>query len=915
MRRCLVALAAVCACSGPSTPVPGPAPAVPQAEPSLRHPQEERLANVVQLTRDAGENAEAYWSFGGDELVFQSSREPYGCDQIYRVKAEQGASPQLVSTGEGRTTCAYFSHDDKRIVYASTHHVDKACPAPPDMSQGYVWPLYESYDIFSALADGGDLKQLTKEPGYDAEATVCSVDGSIIFTSTRDGDLELYRMDADGSNVQRLTHTPGYDGGAFFSADCKQIVWRASRPTGTALEDYKRLLSKGLVRPGALELFVADADGTDVRQVTYLGAASFAPFMHPSGRSILFSSNHPEPRGREFNIWRVEVDGSGLEQVTFAPGFDGFPMFSPDGKRLAFASNRGQAKKGQTDVYVADWREDVDAAARQTDDVDRVRSDVRWLSDDAREGRGVGTRGLEKSAQWLEERMQRLGLAPGFGSSYRQRFEVPVSVRAGPKTRLIVGKKEVASASFVAAGVSASGTATGKLVSVGYGIVSEEAKHDDYKGKNVRGKIAVIHRFVPSSKYFSDTAKSRRYSDIHYKAFLARERGAKAVLLVDSAGAAAGREAALPTLRYAKQGNVGIPVAIVKSAALGKLKSRRQPATVTVELVQQSKKVDNIVGVIRGSKKGAGAVVVGAHYDHLGFGDDSSREPGKRAVHNGADDNASGTAALLEVARTLSSAGRLERDVYVVAFTAEELGVLGAGHFVRNLPSTLSKEEIVAMVNMDMVGRMRANSVTVLGGKTALEWSKMVDEACVRASIRCQVGGSGYGPSDQTAFYAEGVPVLHFFTGSHSDYHKTSDDAAAINSAGIARIARAVSGVLSSLASSPARLSFQRVAAPLPPGDSRGFGASLGTIPDYTPDDGSRGMLLSGVRPGGPAEKAGMRKGDRLVQLGGKRIRTVRDLVHVLRNAKSGQLTRAVMTRKGERLVLQVTYGDARPRR
>ena len=289
----------------------------------------------------------------------QSTREPYGCDQIFRLPVADPAEPILVSTGTGRTTCAYFTADAQRVLYSSTHLHSPECPPVPDHSQGYVWPLYDSMDIFSAKTDGSDLQRLTDSGSYDAEATVCRRDGSIIFTSTRDGDLDLYVMDADGSNVKRLTNTPGYDGGAFFSADCSQIVWRASRPApGEELEDYRRLLSQNLVRPSKLEVFVAKADGSEARQVTELGAASFAPFFFPSGDRILFSTNHGDPSGREFDIWAVDVDGSNLEQITFSPGFDGFPMFSPDGSMLAFASNRNQGKPGETNVFVADWVED-----------------------------------------------------------------------------------------------------------------------------------------------------------------------------------------------------------------------------------------------------------------------------------------------------------------------------------------------------------------------------------------------------------------------------------------------------------------------------------------------------------------------------------------------------------------------------
>jgi Tol biopolymer transport system component len=317
--------------------------------------EESHLAAIRQLTF-GGENAEAYWSPDGHELIFQSTRAPYDCDQIFRLEVDGPADPVLVSTGKGRTTCAYFTADGSRTLFSSTHLASPECPPVPDHSQGYVWPLYDSMDLFSTRPDGSDLRRLTDSGAYDAEATVCSRDGSIIFTSTRDGDLDLYRMDADGGKVQRLTDTPGYDGGAFFSADCSKIVWRASRPApGEELEDFRRLLAQNLVRPSRLEIFVANSDGTDASQVTHLGSASFAPYFFPSGERIIFSTNYGDPQGREFDIWAVDIDGSDLERITTSPGFDGFPMFSPDGSRLAFASNRNQQKPGETNVFVATW--------------------------------------------------------------------------------------------------------------------------------------------------------------------------------------------------------------------------------------------------------------------------------------------------------------------------------------------------------------------------------------------------------------------------------------------------------------------------------------------------------------------------------------------------------------------------------
>jgi Tol biopolymer transport system component len=310
------------------------------------------------MLTDGAENAEAYFSRVGDRLVFQSNRAPYGCDQIY-VLPVAGGTPRLVSTGDGRTTCAYFAGpDDRYVVYASTHGGDRECPPPPDMSQGYVWAIYESYDIYRLDTRTGDLRRLTDTPGYDAEATVSPDGRTIVFTSVRDGDLDIYAMDLEGGNVRRLTDTPGYDGGPFYSPDGKRICYRAHHPTDPdELADYRQLLGDALVRPSLMEIFVMDADGGDRRQVTDLGCASFAPFFHPSGGRIIFSSNHPEPGGREFELWLVDLDGDNLERVTFSPGFDGFPMWAPDGETFVFASNRHNGKPRETNIFVTRWRD------------------------------------------------------------------------------------------------------------------------------------------------------------------------------------------------------------------------------------------------------------------------------------------------------------------------------------------------------------------------------------------------------------------------------------------------------------------------------------------------------------------------------------------------------------------------------
>lgn len=313
---------------------------------------EKHFKNIKMLTTE-GENAEAYFSFNGKKLVFQATFDSIECDQIFTMNID-GTDRQLVSTGKGRTTCSYFYPDETKIIYASTHLSDEKCPPPPDRSKGYVWKLYESFDIF--LKDGDELKQLTNTPGYDAEATLSPKGDKIVFTSLRNGDPEIYTMDLDGSNQKRLTFETGYDGGPFFSPDGSKIVFRASRPqTEEQMADYKDLVENGYVRPTALEIFVMDEDGKNMKQITNLGKASFAPFFHPSGKKIIFSSNYNGDNPRDFNLFMINIDGTGLERITFNPSFDGFPMFSPDGKYFVFGSNRFNKKDTDTNIFIAEW--------------------------------------------------------------------------------------------------------------------------------------------------------------------------------------------------------------------------------------------------------------------------------------------------------------------------------------------------------------------------------------------------------------------------------------------------------------------------------------------------------------------------------------------------------------------------------
>lgn len=350
-----------------------PAPA-PDASPAVaRSPfeGEKHFRNLRQLTF-GGENAEAYWSFDETRLIFQSTRDDLKADQIFTMKAD-GSDVRMVSTGKGRTTCSYFMPGDDKILYASTHVAGDAPPKMPEYDRrklGYVWPIFNAYEIFVAAADGSQVQAITDSPAYDAEATVSPKGDRIVFTSTRDGDLDLYSMKLDGSDVKRLTDAPGYDGGAFFNWDGTKIVWRAPSRDGFDAAESEALLKRQLVRPSKLEIWIMDADGSNKRMITNNGAANFGPFWHPDGKRIIFASNLGDPGGGNFELYLVHIDTLDITRVTHfqrkRPGarrsddFDGFPMFTRDGKRLVFCSNRFNDKPNETNVFVTDWVEPGD---------------------------------------------------------------------------------------------------------------------------------------------------------------------------------------------------------------------------------------------------------------------------------------------------------------------------------------------------------------------------------------------------------------------------------------------------------------------------------------------------------------------------------------------------------------------------
>ena len=905
-------------------------------------PAETHLSNLRQLTF-GGENAEAYWSWAGNALILQARPPEAGCDRIFRLPLAPDGRPASamlpVSNGRGATTCSYFLPGDREVIYASTQAGGAACPPRPDHSQGYVWALYPDYDIYRANADGSGARRLTNTPGYDAEGTVCGKDGSIVFTSVRDGDIDLYRMDADGKNVRRLTHDVGYDGGAFFDADCTHIVWRASRPKpGKELDDYKRLLAQNLVRPSKLELYVANADGSEAHQVTYLDAASFGPAFMPGGKRIIFSSNVGDPRGREFDLWAIDVAGTHLERITAAPGFDGFPLFSPDGKRLAFSSNRATAPgQHDTNVFVADWKPDDPLVGNRAPNApaDRILPDVRWLADPAREGRGIGTTGLESAGAYIEERFKLLGLEPaGDNGGYRQPFPVRTGLKVEPATALRLAGAPVPADGFQPLGFSGTGKAVGPLVLAGYGLVDKELGVDDYAGVDVRGKVVIVRRFVPEHAALSTAERQRRAGDLRRKAWLARERGARALLVVDlpappkdaPADWKPPSEPPLSAPRPSGYGDAGIPVLMVKRAVLAPViekleKKQRVLADLEVALSYTTKQAFNVVGRLPANlpppaTKSSGVIVIGAHYDHLGLGEHHSLAPDSHVPHLGADDNASGTATVLEIARQLAAqarhagARRRVRRVFGRGGGDARLDALHAH------PARRAEGRGRARDDQPRHGRPPARQP---GDDPGRRFGVGVAGRCwrpparTRASTACRHSRGASAPAIRCRSTRR---ASRWCTSSPARTPTTtSRPTRPIGSTrrGAAQIGAAVVSLAARVAARSDAFTFQRMTGPPAEGDARSFNASLGTIPDYAgPPGGAPGVLLAGVRGGAPAEQAGLRRGDILVRLGTHPIGGVEDLMYALNASKPGETVTAVVKREGKELKLPVTFEEGR---
>jgi Tol biopolymer transport system component len=935
------------------------------------------LSNVRQLTFE-GKSGEGYFSPDGKHLIFQSTREPGNpFYQIYILSFDNG-DIHRVSPGIGKTTCAFFRPGTDQVLFASTHHdpdsqkkqEEELAFIASGKSRRYSWDYDSEMDIYVANRDGSNLKRLTQTPGYDAEAAF-SPDGSkIVFTSIRSAYpidklsvigkkryetdpayfAEIYLMNADGTGQRRLTQKMGYDGGPFFTADGQRIIWR-------------RFDTNGLIA----DVFSMNLDGSDQRQITRFESMSWAPYPHPSGEYIIFTSN--KLGFENFELFIVPMDGNGDPvRVSFTDGFDGLPVFSPDGKKLAWTSNRGGDGKSQ--IFLADWNHEAALAAigrsatpasatvptAATTDASQLtveitaqdaRTHVAFLADDKLEGRKTGEPGARKAAQYIAERFAEFGLKPlprgardlTSESPYFHQFQFTAGVNV-QKSGTFLGvvtkgqpKRLEPEKDFRPLAFSSNGRVDGNVVFAGYGLnvpgkLGES--YDSYAGLDVTNKIVLVLRYFPEDVSQERRMQLSRYARMEYKAMIARERGAKGILVVTGPNSPrAGELIPLSSDGAASDSqilaaSVSTEVAETILAGTGKTLKELQssldqenphaeklPAvtnvtvSLSIQLERERAHDFNVVGVLPGEQPEY--VMIGAHYDHLGFGEEGgSRENSseKGQVHNGADDNASGVATVLELAQHYATgAGGKKRGLIFALWSGEEMGLLGSSYFAEHPPVPLSN--IVAYINFDMVGRLRTNKLSLQGIGSSSIWPKMIERRNVAAGFDLTLMDDPYLPSDTTAFYPKGIPVLAFFTGSHDDYHRPSDDIDKLDYEGIERITRFAGLLTDDLLKADARPAYVKVERSAAPGGRDSLRAYLGTIPDYATE--VKGVKLSGVRGGSPAEKAGLEGGDVITEFAGQKIANIYDYTYALDAAKIGEPLKVKILRKDQPLEITVT--------
>ena len=942
-------------------------------------PSVKLLSKTRQLTFEGARSGEGYFSQSGQKLVYQSENHagnPFY--QIYLLDLRSGEN-KMVSSGIGKTTCAWIHPNEKRVLFSSTHldsnatrkQAEELAERESGKARKYSWDYDRHYDLFEVDVTSGQTQRITSADGYDAEGSYSPTGRKIVFASNRnayskkltvaerkifDRDKsyfnDIYLMNSDGSGVEQLTTSAGYDGGPFFNSLGDQICWRRFSPNGHKAEIYRMNL-----------------DSRKEKKLTSLDAMSWAPFFHPSNKYLIFSTNlHGF---NNFELYVVDMEGEKQPmRVTESDGFDGLPCFSPDGKTLSWTSNRTNDKKSQ--IFIANWNheeilkrlelapskegsvhsEKPNAPVRQTSpavDTNDIRKHLKYLCSENLEGRFTGSQGGKMASEYVAKSFDSFGMEPfSKENGWFQEFPFFNTANLSPSCKLdlsgIAGTEKERleiNKDWVPMSFSDSGNSTiSEVVFAGYGIRAKKSKawpeYDSYAHLDVKDKWVMVLRKLPTG--WSEKRKDFFYyhSTFRKKASVARDLGAKGIIfvtdfaepkdkLVEFSSGTTNETISIQSIMITRS----LADRILKAQgrdlrktcdrlATGDLQMgfplKQAVLTLNVSILRKKGVGRNTLGWIR-SKEGSKTkriIVIGAHLDHIGFGKASSRakksEKGK--FHPGADDNASGIGALLEIAEYLADLikrGLLKSnyDILFAAWSGEEIGLLGSSHFMRSHASGKKDgkdRKIIAYLNLDMVGRYK-EKLTLHGVGSSTAWKKLIQRANIPVGLNLNLQNDSHIPTDTTSFFAKGVPILSAFTGLHADYHSPSDTPDKINYEGIADCSnlyvRLIEGVT--------RLDKMDYVAQAPPPKSRGrLRVYLGTIPDYSQTD-RKGLLLSGVSKGGPADLAGLQSEDLVVELGGKKIETIYDYTDAISLLKAGKVTKVTVIRKGKTLALKIT--------
>ncbi len=927
------------------------------------------LTEQRQITFVGPRSGEGYFSADGKKIIFQSEREPGNpFYQMYIVDLKTGQTSR-VSPGEGKTTCGWVHPDLKKVMWSSTHLDPKnkekvksefAERAKPVKGR-YSWSFDDQFDIFESNLQGKAVKRLTKELGYDAEGSY-SPDGKwIAFASNRstysdsfsaedkkilDRDpsysMEIYIMKADGTQVKRLTTSPGYDGGPFFSADGKKITWRRFNADGSKAEIY-----------------TMNTDGTEQKQITQLGSMSWAPFYHPSGQYIIFGSSILGYAN--FELFIVDVEGKQKPvRVTMTDGFDGLASFSPDGKTMTW-SHRNQ--KGESQIYLAQWNHEealkllnlapsvgsqmhLSSVISESD----TRSIVQYLASEKMQGRGTGSPEEKIYTDEISRLFKAWGLQPAVGTDFVQTFEFTSGVKATEKNSAeLKGRTELKlnrGENYQVLSYSKVGNfPAAPLVFAGYGVVAAAndklPAYDSFKDLDVAGKWIVVLDHIPEFPSQEMKHHLLNYSRPQHKITVAKNRGVAGVVFITESSLkdlkfeGSLSESNLPVLKVSAK----VIDQLLKNAGKSEFKNyaelKKQFETLkqntgftfdsqylaaNIDLVLEKATGRNVVGVLnpKAKKSNSKGILIGAHGDHLGLGERTgsslARKDEKTKIHFGADDNASGVAGVLELAHYFSDQSvqlptQVKKPIYFAIWSGEEVGVLGSNHFVKSW-KTLKKKDFnqsfEAGLNMDMIGRLR-DQLQVQGVASAKQWPGLNEEVALITGVPLAVTMDPYLPTDSMSIYLANVPSITFFTGSHAEYHSPRDTAETLNYPGLVRTI----GVVQKLTEKLSTVSSEVVKYEKVEGNSgqrmegRSFRIYLGTIPDYS-QEGVKGVRISGSSKNSPAEKAGVKTGDVIVEFSKTKIENLYDYVYTLQSVKPDVVTNMVIMRDGKKIDLEI---------